>query len=158
MSLLFSRLIADGASEIPITHEQMTRFWITLQQGISFVIKSIDRMRGGEIFVPKLPSVRIQELAEAMAPNIRKKLVGIRPGEKLHEIMCPSDDSHLTIEFPDHYVICPSIIFFTKTPNYEKNNLEENGKRVGQGFEYSSGTNPHFLSKKEILEYNLEKM
>jgi len=155
---LFSRLIADGASEIPITHEQMTRFWITLQQGISFVIKSIDRMRGGEIFVPKLPSVRIQELAEAMAPNIRTKLVGIRPGEKLHEIMCPSDDSHLTIEFHDHYVICPSIVFFTKTPNYEQNNLEENGKRVGQGFEYSSGTNPHFLSKKEILEYNLEKM
>jgi UDP-N-acetylglucosamine 4,6-dehydratase len=154
----FSRLIAEGSSEIPITHTEMTRFWITLQQGVNFVIKSIDRMKGGEIFVPKLPSVRIEELAEAMAPSIRKKIVGIRPGEKLHEIMCPADDSHLTIEFNDHYVICPSIVFFTKTPNYEQNNLEEKGVHVHQGFEYSSGNNLHFLTQKEILEYNLQAL
>ena len=104
---LFERLIGDGAHQLPITHDKMTRFWITLQEGVDFVLKNIERMQGGEIFVPKIASIRITELAEAMAPNLPIKIIGIRPGEKIHEIMCPADDSHLTVEFDDHFVITP---------------------------------------------------
>ena len=132
----------------------MTRFWITLQQGVDFVIKNFERMSGGEIFVPKIPSVRITDLATAMAPEIPQKIIGIRPGEKLHEIMCPSDDSHLTVEFEDHYVIAPSIKFRNKNNDYRINGLEEKGTFVEQGFEYNSGCNPDFLLPKEIFEYN----
>ena len=150
----FKKLLQDGAKQIPITHLDMTRFWITLQQGVDFVFKSIERMDGGEIFVPKIPSVKITDLAESIAPNIPIEVIGIRPGEKLHEIMCPSDDSHLTIEFDDHYVICPSITFFSRKNDFTLNALNEKGKLVDQGFEYHSGLNPNFLNLDEIRSYN----
>lgn len=146
---LFKRLVAEGVKELPITDERMTRFWITLPQGVDFVIKSFQRMQGGELFVPKIPSARMPDLVEAMAPGAKTKLIGIRPGEKLHEVMCPQDDSHLTLEFEDHYVIRPTIIF-TEEMNYVVNKLGEQGKPVPQGFEYSSGTNPHFLTVSEL--------
>ena len=105
----FRKLIKEDVDSLPITHKDMTRFWITLQQGVNFVLKSMERMEGGEIFVPKIPSVRIVDLAKAIAPELPIKTIGIRPGEKLHEIMCPSDDSHLTVEFNDFFIISPSI-------------------------------------------------
>ena len=150
----FSKLLAEGAVELPITDERMTRFWITLQEGVDFVLKNFERMWGGEIFVPKIPSVRIVDLAEAMSPGINKKIIGIRPGEKLHEIMCPADDSRLTLEFDDHYVIKPSIKFFGQDLNYASNRIGETGVSVGQGFEYNSGTNSQFLSIDEIATMN----
>ncbi len=151
----FMNLIKNEASHLPITDIHMTRFWISLQDGVDFVLKNFARMKGGEVFVPKIPSIRITGLAKAMAPDIPIEIVGIRPGEKLHEIMCPYDDSHLTIEFDDHFVIQPSINFWTATErNYEKNMLGEKGKPVKQGFEYSSGSNAHFLGTDEICKFN----
>ncbi|MAM94840.1 UDP-N-acetylglucosamine 4,6-dehydratase (inverting) [Parvibaculum sp.] len=151
----FRKLIAEGATSLPITDERMTRFWITLQEGVDFVIRNFERMHGGEIFVPKIPSVRITDLASAMAPELKQEIIGIRPGEKLHETMCPADDSHLTVEFPDHFVIRPTIKFFRGDVDYLTNNLEERGEPVAQGFDYSSGTNPHFLSVDEVKAYNV---
>lgn len=145
----FQRLIKEGVKELPITDMRMTRFWITLAQGVEFVLDGFARMQGGELFVPKIPSARIPDLAEAIAPGLRLKVVGIRPGEKLHEVMCPQDDSHLTLEFADHYVIRPAIVF-TESVDYSKNILGDTGKPVEQGFEYNSGTNPHFLSVDEL--------
>lgn len=150
----FKKLIENGADELPITHDEMTRFWITLQQGVDFVLKDFTRMHGGEIFVPKIPSIRIMDLAEAYAPGMPTKIIGIRPGEKLHEIMCPADDSHLTFEFDDHYVISPTITFFGKDFNYTENRLGEVGKPVPQGYVYHSGNNPHFLTVEEIREFD----
>jgi UDP-N-acetylglucosamine 4,6-dehydratase len=141
----FRQLIADGASEIPITDARMTRFWISLQDGVDLVLKSFQRMHGGEIFVPKIPSANMTDLAAAMAPDLQIKIIGIRPGEKLHEIMCPVDNAHQTLEFDDHYVICPAIKFNVQS-DYRLNAVGEVGKPVAEGFEYSSGTNPDFLS------------
>ena len=149
----FEKLVADGAKELPITDEKMTRFWITLQQGVDFVIKNFARMQGGEIFVPKIPSMRITDLAESIAPGMPIRIIGIRPGEKLHEIMCPADDSHLTLEFEDHYVITPSITF-THSIDFPTNKLGEKGKSVEQGFEYNSGTNQHFLTVEDLNKMN----
>ncbi len=151
---LFKRLIKGGVSSLPVTHQDMTRFWITLQQGVDFVLKCMKRMDGGEIFVPKIPSVRIVDLAKAMAPDLPIKIIGIRPGEKLHEVMCPVDDSHLTINFESYFVISPSITFFSRENDFTKNSLGEAGVAVKQGFEYSSGKNPHFLNINEIINYN----
>ena len=150
---LFKRLCEQSNAVIPITHKDMTRFWITLDMGVDFVLKNFERMFGGEIFVPKLPSVRILDVAKAYAPDTRTEEIGIRPGEKLHEIMCPSDDSHLTLEFEDHYVIKPAINFFDKEYDYQINKLGEKGIPVDEGFEYSSGSNSLFLSSEEILDY-----
>jgi len=150
----FKQLIANGTDHLPITHEEMTRFWITLQAGVDFVLKNFERMFGGEIFVPKIPSARITDLATSLAPDLAQKIIGIRPGEKLHEIMCPADDSHLTIEFDDHFVLCPSIQFWDSTNDFTKNALGETGKPVHQGFEYNSGTNKHFLSIQELQAYD----
>lgn len=150
----FRKLLAEGADTLPITDARMTRFWITLQQGVDFVLKNFGRMRGGEIFVPKIPSVNIAELAEAMAPGIKQEIIGIRPGEKLHEIMCPADDSHLTLEFDDHFVIKPSIKFHHADIDYATNQIGETGKPVEQGFAYDSGNNEHFLNIEEIKEFN----
>ena len=116
--------------------------------------KNFERMQGGELFVPKIPSVRIVDLATAMAPELPHKFVGIRPGEKLHEVMCPGDDSHLTLAFGDHYVITPSIKFYGRSNGYRENRLGEKGRPVEQGFEYNSGNNPHFLGIEEIKQYN----
>jgi UDP-N-acetylglucosamine 4,6-dehydratase len=131
----------------------MTRFWITLQQGVDFVLKNFERMHGGEIFVPKIPSVRVVDLATAMAPSLPHKIIGIRPGEKLHEVMCPRDDSHLTLAFDDHFVIKPTIEF-VEHREISLNRLGEKGIPVEQGFEYSSGDNPHFLRTAEIVNFN----
>jgi UDP-N-acetylglucosamine 4,6-dehydratase len=147
----FRRLVGQGVKKLPITDARMTRFWITLEQGVEFVIKSFQRMKGGEIFVPKIPSIRIVDLAESIAPGIPHDIVGIRPGEKLHEVMCPADDSHLTLEFPDHFVIRPTILF-SEHVDFTTNALGEAGAPVAEGFEYSSGTNPHFLTVQQMRE------
>lgn len=148
----FKGLVAGGAKSLPITHPDMTRFWITLQEGVDFVLKNFSRMQGGEIFIPKIPSIKITDIAQAYAPGLEHDIVGIRPGEKMHEIMCPSDDSHHTLEFDDHFVITPSIKFFGRETDFSINSLGEKGKLVAAGFEYNSGNNSHFLSVKEILE------
>jgi UDP-N-acetylglucosamine 4,6-dehydratase len=146
----FRKLMAEGATELPITHKEMTRFMITLRQGVEFVLKNLERMHGGEIFVPKIPSMYMTELAKALAPDLPQKIIGIRPGEKLHEIMCPADDSHLTLEFEDHYVICPTIQFSHKA-DFTTNALGEIGQSVDQGFEYHSGNNHHWLTHEQLL-------
>ncbi len=150
----FQGLIDKGSDHLPITDARMTRFWISLQQGVDFVLKNFARMQGGEIFVPRIPSIRVVDLATAMGPGLPHKIVGIRPGEKIHEVMCPSDDSHLTIEFEDHFVISPAITFQTMQGNYTHNRLGEVGKPVASGFEYNSGNNPHFLNVEEIRTFN----
>ena len=147
----FQKLINEGSIFLPITDEKMTRFMITLEDGVNFVLKNFERMQGGEIFVPKIPSMRMVDLADAMAPNLEREIIGIRPGEKLHEIMCPADDSHLTFEFEDHFVIAPTITF-TKRRDYDHNILGEMGTKVAQGFEYNSGNNKEWLEKEELLK------
>ena len=150
----FQKLLAEGAKELPITDERMTRFWITLPEGVNFVLKAFERMQGGEIFVPRIPSVRVTDLARSLAPDLPFKIVGIRPGEKLHEAMCPSDESHLTHRFGDHFVIQPSQILFSTTLDYSKNLLGERGEPVPEGFEYNSGTNEVFLTIPQIEMLN----
>ena len=132
----------------------MTRFCISLNQGVDFVLKAFHRMKGGEIFVPKIPSVNIIDVATAFAPGIEQKIVGIRPGEKIHELMISKDDSILTLEFSDHYVIRPTIQYVDSNPDYDENALAEKGKPVEEGFEYHSGNNPHFLDIQEIREFD----
>ena len=133
--------------------ERMTRFWLKLEDGVEFVLKSFQRMQGGEIFIPKIPSMRILDLAKAIAPEAKIRIIGIRPGEKLHEVMCPSDLYYETIEFSDHFVIKPSIEF--KDPvDYTINLLGEKGHMVPDGFDYNSGNNPYFLSVEELRKMN----
>jgi len=145
----FKKLIQRGEDSLPVTHLDMTRFWISLNEGVEFVIQSFRRMHGGAIFVPKIPSMRVIDLAEAMTGHRNHRIVGIRPGEKLHETMCPKDDSHLTIEFHDHYLITPTISFAHDVDFYV-NGLGEQGKSVAQGFEYNSGTNKDFLNVSQL--------
>ncbi|MCI7766014.1 UDP-N-acetylglucosamine 4,6-dehydratase (inverting) [Helicobacter sp.] len=147
----FQKLIAKGAKELPITDAEMTRFMITLQQGVDFVLKNFERMKGGETFVPKIPSMKITEVAKALAPNLPHKIIGIRPGEKIHETMCPSDDSHITYEFNDHFVIAPTIQFNFIT-DFSTNALGEVGKLVQRGFEYNSGSNTQWLNTEAFLK------
>ena len=149
----FKKLIAEGAKELPVTDPRMTRFWLTLQQGVDFVLKNFARMQGGEIFVPKISSMRITDLVESLAPGMPVKVIGIRPGEKLHEIMIPSDDAHMTLEFDDHYVIKPAISFVSKI-DYDTNALGEHGVPVPEGFEFNSGTNSDFLTIEQLREMN----
>ena len=147
----FAKLIDNGATSLPITDTEMTRFWITLSEGVEFVIQSFSRMYGGETFIPKIPSMKMTNMAKAIAPTLAQEIVGIRPGEKLHEVMCPQNDAHLTLEFKDHYVIEPTIQFVQKV-NYDTNALLEKGFRVPVGFEYSSDKNTHWMTDKELLE------
>ncbi|GAB4576900.1 MAG: UDP-N-acetylglucosamine 4,6-dehydratase (inverting) [Roseibium sp.] len=154
----FRGLVEKKAEFIPITDPRMTRFWISLDEGVDFVLANLQRMFGGEIFVPKLPSIRVTDLAESVAPGIPQKVIGIRPGEKLHECMCPADDSHLTVEFDSFFVIKPSIQFHDYDYDFSKNSIGEVGKAVPQGFDYSSGSNPHFLTVDEITEFNERAM
>lgn len=150
----FEKLIAEGATELPITDARMTRFWITLDHGVDFVLKNFVRMRGGELFVPKIPSVRITDLAAAMAPHLPHKIVGIRPGEKLHELMVPLDDARMTLEFGDHYVIQPTARFNNIDVDYAIDGFGERGSAVSEEFEYRSDTNPHFLTIEEARALN----
>jgi len=147
----FKKLINEGVTELPITDEKMTRFLITLEDGVNFVLKNFERMYGGEIFIPKISSMYMIELAKALAPDLPHKIIGIRPGEKLHEIMCPADDSHLTLEFDNHFVIKPTIQF-TGMSDFSVNRLGEEGKAVDQGFEYNSGNNSEWLTHEQLLE------
>lgn len=149
----FKKLIADGATELPVTDDRMTRFWLKLEDGVDFVLKNFQRMQGGEIFIPKIPSMRILDLVKAIAPNAGVRIVGIRPGEKLHEVMCPSDLYYDTLEFADHFVIKPSTQFSMKI-DYSVNPLGEKGKPVPDGFDYNSGNNPRFLTVEELREMN----
>ncbi|WP_286265383.1 UDP-N-acetylglucosamine 4,6-dehydratase (inverting) [Thalassotalea atypica] len=147
----FRKLMENGATSIPITDPEMTRFWITLQEGVEFVLNSFKRMQGGETFVPKIPSMTIEEMAKAIAPDMPHDVIGIRPGEKMHETMCPEDDSHLTIEFEDHYVIKPSIVFY-KEVDYLTNSCDEKGHMVERGFEYNSKNNSCWMNAEQLSE------
>jgi len=131
----------DGV--LPITDERMTRFWITLGQGVRFVIKAFDRMLGGELFVPKIPSMRITDLAKAIAPKAKTKIVGIRPGEKLHEVMISVDDARQTRELDDCYVLQPAFQWWSNNNHAESQNVPE-------GFCYSSDTNKQWLTISEL--------
>jgi len=148
---LFKNLMEQGVKKLPVTDAEMTRFWITLEQGVNFVFKNFTRMQGGEIFVPKIPSMKLIDLARGMAPHLGIEIIGIRPGEKLHEIMVPKDDSHLTLEFHDHFVIQPTIQFSQKR-TFVRNALDETGTPVEQGFEYNSQTNTQWLDAKSLME------
>lgn len=128
---------------VPVTDERMTRFWITLEQGVQFVIDSLDRMYGGELFVPKIPSMNIMDLAKAVAPECDVKIVGIRPGEKLHEAMIMEDDARHTIEFDDYYVIQPEF-------NWWKADYAKGGKRLADDFRYVSNENSEWLTVEEL--------
>jgi UDP-N-acetylglucosamine 4,6-dehydratase len=131
---------------LPVTDPRMTRFWITLEQGVKFVLASLERMTGGEIFVPKIPSMRILDLLRAIAPECETKIVGIRPGEKLHEVMVPEDDAHHTLEYEDYFAIMPAFHEWN-TQEYAKQN---GGTRCRDGFRYSSDTNTQRLSVEEM--------
>lgn len=145
----FNNLIKQGEASLPITDEKMTRFWITLDQGIDFVLKSLVRMHGGEIFVPKIPSIKIIDLAKAMAPNLKTHIIGIRPGEKIHEVMCPRDDYMHTLEFDSFFIIKPAITF-TKPIDYTITCTNEKGCDVKENFEYNSCNNPNFLTVEQL--------
>jgi len=134
---------------LPITDKRMTRFNITLQEGVDFVLENFDRMWGGELFVPKIPSYNIIDIAKAIAPECKHKIVGIRPGEKLHEEMITESDAMNTIEFDDYYVIVPSIEIWNKT-NFQNQSNRNIGKQCSDGFSYNSKTNHHFLSTEEL--------
>ena len=129
---------------LPITDPRMTRFWITLEQGVNFVLESLKRMVGGELFVPKIPSANIMDLAQAIAPECKTEIVGIRSGEKLHEVMVPKDDSRNTVEFPDHYMIKPQFRYF------DRRFCDTGCQLVPDDFEYNSGDNPWKLTVEEM--------
>jgi len=147
----FKSLMDQNVKSLPITDIKMTRFWITLDRGVKFVLNSIDNMMGGELFVPKTPSIRIIDLVKALDKNIKHHIIGIRPGEKLHEVLCPEDSSRDTIEFKDYYLIRPSVDFTQgKSNNYKNSQNNEKGKIVKENFSYNSNTNSHFLSVAEL--------
>ena len=142
---LFQRLVAEGTDHLPITDERMTRFWITLRQGVDFVLSSLELMRGGEIFVPKIPSMKIVDLAGTIAPDLPLRTIGIRPGEKLHELMIGDDDARTTLELDDRYVIEPAFAFWSRE------HLDSKGARqVAEGFSYSSDQNDMWLSQEGL--------
>jgi len=147
----FKKLLDEGKKELPVTSPEMTRFWITLNQGVEFVIQSFKRMHGGEIFIPKLPSAGIMDIVRAISSNVSTRIIGIRPGEKMHELMITKDDARMVLEFRDHFVIKPAInVSFSV--DYEVNQLDERGAVVEDGFEYSSQTNSWFYNIEQIRE------
>ena len=133
-------------SVLTITDTRMTRFWITLEQGVDFVLKCLDKMVGGELFVPKIPSMSIMDLARAICPKCKTEVIGIRPGEKIHEVLVPRDEAHRTLEYEDHYIIKPDFRFFEY--RFDSNS----GEPVPEDFEYSSGINPWRLSVENMRE------
>lgn len=142
----FNNIIKNGGTELPITDYRMTRFWISLRQGVELVIKALEEAKGGETFISKIPSFKITDLAQAMLPGCEMPEVGIREGEKLHEIMITVEDSMHTYEYDKHYVIYPQIVWD------EKKRVIPTGKQVAEGFSYSSGNNTEWLSVEEIKE------
>jgi len=143
---LFKKLIAENVTSLPITDPKMSRFWITLGQGINFVLSSLAMMRGGEIFVPKIPSMTITDIAKAMAPELKQHTVGIRPGEKLHEIMITSDDARMTLEMDDRYIITPSFQFWSGDTF-----TVEGAMPVADNFSYTSDVNTEWLDGKNFM-------
>jgi UDP-N-acetylglucosamine 4,6-dehydratase len=141
----FRKLAEEGATSLPITDERMTRFWITLTQGVNFVLSSMEMTRGGEIFVPKIPSTTIVDLASLLGPKLAQHNVGVRPGEKLHETMIPADDSRWTIEIDDRYIILASFAAAAREAY-----LNRGGKAVEEGFQYSSDSNPERLDARGL--------
>jgi UDP-N-acetylglucosamine 4,6-dehydratase len=141
----FKKLAAEGAADIPITDPRMTRFWITLTQGVNFVLSSMELSRGGEIFVPKIPSTTMTDLANSLCPSLGHKVVGIRPGEKLHETMIPADDSRFTVELDDRYVILASFAAAAREAY-----LNRGARPVAEDFAYSSDTNPEQLDARGL--------
>ena len=131
---------------LPITDPRMTRFWITLRQGVEFVLWTLEHMCGGELFVPKIPSMNIMDLARAIAPECETKIVGVRPGEKIHELMIPQDESRKTLEFDSFFVIQPDFKFWSRRCSWD------GGSKVADDFEYSSGTNPWRLTLDEMRQ------
>lgn len=148
---LFQRMIREGATHLPITDERMTRFWITLSQGVNFVVSSLTTMHGGEIFVPKIPSMRMADLAKALAPDLPIKVVGIRPGEKLHEVMITQDDARNTVELDDRFVIEPSMAFWEREPF-----AAGIATPVAEGFDYTSDNNPDSLDANGLIAMLVE--
>ena len=143
---VFHKAIKEGATELPITDVRMTRFWISLTQGIELVIKALQEATGGETFISKIPSFKITDLAEAMLPGCGIKETGIRPGEKLHEIMVTTEDSFTTYEYDKHFIVYPQMTW----NNRQKPDLS--GRKVEEGFSYSSDTNKEWLSVEDIRE------
>ncbi len=141
----FRKLIANGADSLPITDPRMTRFWITIEQGVNFVLSSLALMQGGEIFVPKIPSTKITDLARIIGPTLPQRTVGIRPGEKLHEVMITEDDARATLELDDRYLIQP---WFTSWDAQVY--VKVGARQVGSEFRYASDNNPVWLSDGEI--------
>lgn len=145
---LFQKLKKDGAKSLPITDPRMTRFWITLRQGVGFVLSSLAIMAGGEVFVPKIPSMRVRDLADAIAPGLAHTIVGIRAGEKLHEVMITQDDARVTLELDDRFVICP--------PNrgWSDSHLRAlNARAVAEGFQYDSESNHEWLDAPALNKF-----
>ena len=141
----FQKLVAEGASELPITDERMTRFWITLDQGVNFVLSSLELMGGGEVFVPKIPSMSTVEMAHAIAPHLPHRVVGIRPGEKLHEVMVPEDDARSALELEDRYVILPA-----NSADLRARYAASGGTPLPDGFSYASDRNPERLDARRL--------
>lgn len=143
----FRGLIERGETVLPITDPRMTRFWITLQQGVNFVLSNFNLMQGGEIFIPKIPSMRITDLVPVIAPGMKTEVIGIRPGEKLHEMMISEDDAHNTVDLGDRYVIEPA---FAEYPRSSR--IEAGAKTVSDRFSYASDTNDVWLSQDEMAQ------
>jgi len=141
----FNDLISNGSKSLPITDERMTRFWITLQQGVDFVLTCLPEVQGGEIFVPKIPSMKVLDLAKTMAPHLETHVVGIRPGEKLHETMITEDESRSTLELPDRYIIRPMLYG-------DQRHYHPKEQQVSEGFLYSSDNNPSWLHEEDMKE------
>lgn len=140
----FQKLVADGATELPITDTNMTRFWLKLEQAVEMVLETIEHMRGGELYVKKIPSMKILDLATAIAPQLKIKVIGIRPGEKIYEQMITKEDAFHTIEFKDFYIVLPQIGLAGIKYDYP------NAKRVAPNFEYHSGNNDKWLSIEDM--------
>jgi UDP-N-acetylglucosamine 4,6-dehydratase len=141
----FRELIDGGADHLPITDPRMTRFWLAAQTGVDFVLDAFQRMLGGEVLIPRAPSLRIVDLATAMAPGLPQRVIGIRPGEKLHEVLCPRDEAHRTLAFPRHYVIRPAIALNREESDYAQNGVGERGTPVPDDFSYQSDANDERL-------------
>lgn len=140
----FNKLIQQGCKDLPITDYRMTRFWISLEEGVKLVIKALEEATGGETFISKIPSFKITDLAKAMLPDCNMPEVGIRPGEKLHEIMVTTEDSMTTYEYDKHFIVYPQTVYS------DRQKINESGKKVPDGFSYSSGNNTEWLSVEDI--------
>tara|TARA_Y100000589_G_scaffold38509_2_gene32263 strand:- start:4904 stop:5908 length:1005 start_codon:yes stop_codon:yes gene_type:complete len=149
---VYKKQLKEGRLNLPLTDPRMTRFWITLEQGANFVLKCFHRMYGGETFIPKIPSMKMVDIISAMSPNGKPVMIGRRPGEKLHEVMCPADVCHRVLEYPEYYVIKPSIRYTDVDVDYMESRLGEIGEPVKEGFEYNSYENIDWLSKEDFLK------